>query len=78
VPPFRLRILRILDFQPTDAVAFINAVFPLRNNPFQIVVADFFEQQLTLSNQKHAPLSPLSFLTIPSLGFLAKINPLVR
>ncbi len=29
-------------------VAFIDAVFPLRNNPFQIVPADFFEQQLSI------------------------------
>jgi hypothetical protein len=49
VPPFRLRILRIFYFEPANAVAFVNAVFALRNNPFQIVVTDFFEQQLTFS-----------------------------
>jgi len=45
VPTFRLRILRILDFQPTDAVALVDAQLALRHNPFQIVVANFFKQK---------------------------------
>jgi hypothetical protein len=44
MPPFCLRILRIFDLYPADAVTFIDAVFTFRYDAFQIVVADFFEQ----------------------------------
>ena len=49
MPPFRLRILRILYFQPTDAVAFIYAAFALRHNSFQIVGADFLKKDFAIA-----------------------------
>jgi hypothetical protein len=38
-----------LIFSQPDAVAFVDAVFPLPNNAFQIVVANFLKRPLALS-----------------------------
>jgi hypothetical protein len=82
VPPFRLRIRRILDLQPADAITFVDAVLPLRHDSFQIVGADFLKKdfaiafdmlsvddssQLVRSNQLAQMLLPLYQRHVPQI-----------